>query len=31
MAYKIVHKSLKSIKADVIVNAANTKPICTPG
>ena len=31
MSYKLVHKNLLSIKADAIVNAANTKPVCTPG
>jgi O-acetyl-ADP-ribose deacetylase (regulator of RNase III) len=31
MAYKLVHKNLLSIKADIFINAANTKPICTPG
>lgn len=31
MSYKLVHKDILSIKADVIVNAANTKPVCTPG
>ncbi|MBP3783129.1 MAG: macro domain-containing protein [Butyrivibrio sp.] len=31
MSYKLVHKDILSIKADAIVNAANTKPICTPG
>lgn len=31
MSYKLVHKDILSIKADAIINAANTKPICTPG
>ncbi len=31
MSYKLVHKDALSIKADAIINAANTKPICTPG
>lgn len=31
MSYKLVHKNILSIKADAIVNAANTKPVCTPG
>ena len=31
MSYKLVHKDVLSIKADAIINAANTKPICTPG
>lgn len=31
MSYKLVHKNILSIKADAIVSAANTKPICMPG
>ncbi len=31
MSYKLVHKDVLSIKADAVINAANTKPICTPG
>ena len=31
MPYKLVHKNILSIKADAIVSAANTKPVCTPG
>ncbi|MBQ3794786.1 MAG: macro domain-containing protein [Butyrivibrio sp.] len=31
MSYKLVHKNILSINADAIINAANTKPVCTPG
>lgn len=31
MPYKLIHKNILSIKADAIVNAANTRPVCCPG
>lgn len=31
MPYKILHKDISKIKADIIVNLANAKPVCTPG